>query len=86
MTDLRDLRTGDRVRVTRIGRGGSRSVWEGELVTVDPEIGFTLQGARVGDGTPERSFFAALESLRKWAGCEQTIELLERPGRGHTGR
>jgi hypothetical protein len=81
MTDLKDLQRGDRVRVTRTGERGSRSVWEGELLHVDPEVGFSLRGRRVGEETVERSFFAEPVSLRKWARCEQTVELLERPGR-----
>ncbi len=80
MADLTDLQPGDRVRVTRRGEHGTRSVWEGELLHVDPVVGFSLRGRRVGEETVERSYLAEPESLRRRARCEQTIELLERPG------
>jgi hypothetical protein len=74
--DEHTYKPGDRVRVTRRPKEGGVHIWEGVLVTVAPDGGFTLNGVHIATGNPEHGYFSDPATLQRMYGCEQTVQAL----------
>lgn len=70
------IAAGDRVRVTRRRHDGGVSTWEGRLLDVAPDGGFSFEGVNLATGTSERSYFSDPDTLQRMYGCTQTVQVL----------